>query len=237
MKIIMTVLDGGSNPIYDSMRHYWDLYRKTREPTVFVYFLKFSLDKTLFIEDPKYYMEESTSTLYQYGEETVIPGILDKTQGAIEYFCKNTDFEYFYRTNMSSMFDFDTMIDYLENNPMDYGGKMENAFDEYEFASGSGYVLSRHACSLFLDHYGEMEREHDLFDDVATGKIMQKYVKMTYIPRITFSYTEDPEILDLLENDYREIYHYRCHSDENHYKTLHYMMKIYNKIYGSISTV
>jgi hypothetical protein len=76
-----------------------------------------------------------------------------------------------------------------------------------------------------------MEREHDLFDDVATGKIMQKYVKMTYIPRITFSYTEDPEILDLLENDYREIYHYRCHSDENHYKTLHYMMKIYNKIY------
>ena len=26
-----------------------------------------------------------------------------------------------------------------------------------------------------------MEREHDLFDDVATGKIMQKYVKMNHI--------------------------------------------------------
>ena len=67
---------------------------------------------------------------------------------------------------------------------------------------------------------------------VILNKIMQKYVPMTYIPRVTFSYTEDPDILDLLENDYREIYHYRCHSDENHTKTIYYMEKIYKKIYG-----
>jgi hypothetical protein len=225
----MCVLDGGSNPAYAEMRKMWDLYRKTREPNVSVYFLKFT------DQEGAPFLDKSNATLYQHGKESLIPGVLEKTKGAIEYFCKNTEFDYFYRTNISSVFDFDTMLEYLENNPVDYAGKLENAFDEYEFASGSGYVLSRRACDIFLEHYGEMESQHDLFDDVATGKIMQKYVKMSYIPRVTFSYTEDPEILDLLENDYREIYHYRCHSDEHHQKTVYYMRKIYNKIYGSVS--
>lgn len=227
----MTVLDGGTNPIYNEMRHYWNLYRKTREPHVYVYFLIYSLDKTLFQNEEPYYLDESTATLYQYGEETVIPGILEKTRGAINFFCKTTEFDYFYRTNLSSVFDFDVMLEYLENNPTEYGGRLENAFDEYQFASGSGYVLSRSACDVFLNHYDEMKSDTTLFDDVAVGKIMQKYVKMTFIPRVTFSYTDDPDILNILENDFRSIYHYRCLSDGQHLKTIYYMMKIYNKIY------
>lgn len=234
MKVIMCVLDGGSNPVYAEMRKVWDLYRKTREPNVFVYFLRFSNDETKFANGSLYYLDETTATLYKYGEESLIPGVLEKTKGAIEYFCNTApDFDYFYRTNLSSVFDFEEMLKYLENNPVDYGGMFENAFDEWVFPSGSGYVLSRRACDIFLTHYDEMIREHDLFDDVVTGKVMQKYVKMSYIPRITFSYIEDPEILDLLDNDYREIYHYRCHSDELHQKTLYYMMKIYHKIKGT----
>lgn len=134
------------------------------------------------------YLDTATATLYQPGEESLIPGVLEKTKGAIEYFCKTMEFDYLYRTNLSSVFDMDKMLEYLENNPVDYAGKLENAFDEYEFVSGSGYVLSRRACGVFLDHYEEIACQHDLFDDVATGKIMQKYVKMSYIPRVTFSY-------------------------------------------------
>jgi hypothetical protein len=231
-KVIMAVLDGGSNPIYDEMRAIWNLYRKCREPNVYVYFLKYSNDKLP--NDQKYYMVESTATLYQYGEESVIPGILEKTRGAIEYFCETTDFDYFYRTNMSSLFDFDTMLEYLENNPTDYGGKLENAFYQYEFASGSGYVLSRSACDIFLNQFDQMLSDPTLFDDVAVGKIMQKYVKMTYIPRVNFSQTDDQDVLDILENDFREIYHYRCHSDGQHTKTVFYMQKMFNKIYKGV---
>ena len=39
MKVIMCVLDGGSNPTYLEMRKIWDLYRETREPRVSVYFV------------------------------------------------------------------------------------------------------------------------------------------------------------------------------------------------------
>lgn len=232
MKVIMTVLDGGSNPHYTKMKEIWNLFRKCREPNVYVYFLRYSDDKSLFPNGEKYYLDELTATLYQYGVETVIPGILDKTHGAIEYFCTTCDFDYFYRTNMSSIFDFDVMLDYLDKNATEYGGKLENAFDQYLFASGSGYVLSRSACDTFLEHYDEMLSDPTLFDDVAVGKIMQRYVKMSYIPRVTFSHTEDPDILDILENDFREIYHYRCLSDDQHTKTIFYMQKIYKKIYG-----
>jgi hypothetical protein len=135
---------------------------------------------------------------------------------------------------MSSLFDFDTMLEYLENNPTDYGGKLENAFYQYEFASGSGYVLSRSACDIFLNQFDQMLSDPTLFDDVAVGKIMQKYVKMTYIPRVNFSQTDDQDVLDILENDFREIYHYRCHSDGQHTKTVFYMQKMFNKIYKGV---
>jgi hypothetical protein len=233
MKIIMTVLDGGSNPLYTEMREIWNLFRKCGEPNVYVYFLRYSDDKTLFPKDEKYYLDEATATLYQYGVETVIPGILEKTRGAMEYFCTTCDFDYFYRTNLSSIFDFDTMLEYLEKNPTEYGGKLENAFDQYWFASGSGYVLSRSACDTFLEHYDEMLSDLTLFDDVTVGKIMQKYVKMSYIPRVTFSYTDDPDILNILEDNFKEIYHYRCLSDSEHIKTIYYMQQIYKKIYLS----
>ena len=233
LKVIMTVLDGGSNSIYDQMREIWNLYRKCREPNVYVYFLKYSDNASLFPDNQKYYMDEPNATLYQYGVETVIPGILEKTRGAIEYFCETTEFDYFYRTNLSSVFDFDTMLEYLENNPTEYGGRLENAFDQYQFASGSGYVLSRSSCDIFLNHFDEMLSDTTLFDDVAVGKIMQKYVNMTFIPRVNFAYTDDPDILNILENDFKGIYHYRCLSDSEHTKTIFYMQKIYTKIRGT----
>ncbi len=228
MRIIMAVLDGGSNPEYNKMRDIWMNYtntiKYTNHNTIELVFLRASPLVNECIYDA------STQTLWTPGEETVMPGILNKTKEAIQYYMCQGHFDYFYRTNLSSLFDYDVMIKYLQENPMDYGGKLENAFDEWEFASGAGFVLSYHGCQVFLEHFSEMDAEHDLLDDVAIGKIMQKYVAMTYIPRITFSYTEDPDVLDILTNDYRDIFHYRCHSDDEHKKTIEYMEKIVKKI-------
>ncbi len=221
MRIIMAVLDGGSNPEYNKMRDIWIKHKPL--PNIDVVFLR----ATPLVNNCIY--DASTQTLWTPGEESVLPGILHKTKEAIAYFM-HSEFDYFYRTNLSSLFDYHVMIKWLQNNPVDYGGCMENAFDEWEFASGAGILLSRKGCEILLEHYESMALEHDLLDDVVIGKVMQKYVKPIHIPRVTFSYTEDPEILELLTNDYREIYHYRCHSDENHAKTVEYMENIYNKI-------
>ncbi len=218
----MAVLDGGSNPEYNKMRDIWIKHKpNVTNAIIDVVFIRASPIISSSIYD------ETTQTLWTPGEESVMPGILHKTYEAIKYFKK---FDYFYRTNLSSLFDYKAMVQWIQSNPLDYGGKLENAFDEWEFASGAGIVMSYKACQIFLDHYDEMASEYDLMDDVAIGKVMQKYVQMTDIPRITLSYVEDSDILDILTNDYREIFHYRCHSDDQHTKTVEYMEKIYNKI-------
>lgn len=216
----MAVLDGGSNPEYNKMREIW---LQTITNNVQIVFLRAS---PLIVETT---YDPATKTLWTPGEESVMPGILEKTYQAIKYYTQS-NFDYFIRTNLSSLFDYKVMINWLRENPLDYGGKLENAFDEWEFASGAGIYLSQKGCQVFLEHYEEMAQEYDLLDDVAIGKVMQKYIPMTYVPRITFSYSEDPDILDLLTNDYREIFHYRCHSDDQHLKTVEYMKLISKKI-------
>lgn len=222
MRIIFAVIDGGSNPEYNKMRDIWLKYKQ--DVGVEVIFLRASplIVKTTY--------DNNTSTLWAPGEESLMPGVLHKTHEAIKYIMNKGVFDYFVRTNLSSLFDYNIMVKWLRQNPMDYGGKLENAFDEWMFASGSGMILSWKGCHIFLEHYPEMAQEYDMPDDVVIGKVMQKYVSVTDVPRITFSYCEDPEILDLLTNDYREIFHYRCHSDEQHIKTVEYMELIYKKI-------
>lgn len=223
MRIIFAVIDGGSNPEYNKMRDIWLNYK--HEVGTEVIFLRSSplIVKTIY--------DTNTSTLWAPGEESLMPGVLHKTHEAIKYLTSEFGvFDYFVRTNLSSLFDYNVMVKWLRQNPLDYGGKLENAFDEWEFASGSGIYLSWKGCETFLEHFPEMAQEYDLPEDVVIGKVMQKYVSMTYVPRITFSYCEDPEILELLTNDYREIFHYRCHSDEQHVKTVEYMELIYKKI-------
>ena len=223
MRILFLVLDGGSNPEYNKMRDIWLKYMQIVNAEVV--FLRASPLVTECIYD------DATKTLWTPGEESVMPGILHKTHEAIKYFINKCEiFDYIIRTNLSSLFDYKVMVQWLHQNPLDYGGKLENAFDEWEFASGAGIYLSRKGCQIFIEHFDEMAQEYDLLDDVAIGKVMQKHVPMTYVPRITFSYSEDPEILDLLTNDYRDIFHYRCHSDDQHLKTVEYMELIYKKI-------
>ncbi len=227
MRIIMAVLDGGSNPEYNKMRDIWS--RLNLPDNIEIVFLRAS---PLIVETT---YDPATKTLWTPGEESIMPGILEKTHQAIKYYTTTSTFDYFIRTNLSSLFDYKVMVQWLHQNPLDYGGKLENAFDEWEFASGAGIYLSRKGCQVFVEHFKEMEQEYDLLDDVVIGKVMQKYVPMTYVPRITFSYSEDPEILDLLTNDYKEIFHYRCHSDDQHLKTVEYMKLICKKlVYESV---
>lgn len=223
MRIIFAVIDGGSNPEYNKMRDIWLKYKQ--DVGAEVIFLRASplIVKTTY--------DSSTSTLWAPGEESLMPGVLHKTHEAIKYLTSEFGvFDYFVRTNLSSLFDYDVMVKWLQENPLDYGGKLENAFDEWMFASGSGMILSWKGCQIFLEHFPEMAQEYDMPEDVVIGKVMQNYVSVADVPRITFSYCEDPEILDLLTNDYRDIFHYRCHSDDQHIKTVEYMELIYKKI-------
>jgi hypothetical protein len=125
--------------------------------------------------------DREAMTIYVKGEETYIPGILNKTIEAIRAIGLNYDFVW--RTNLSSVLDFDGLIRYCNgvsrshdvlqmsrhsvhkhdvlyesNKKVLYAGyiglaPIEAEFDSHiRFASGSGFLLSREAVQYLLDN-------------------------------------------------------------------------------------
>ena len=117
--------------------------------------------------------DRDAMTIYVKGEETYIPGILNKTIEAIRAI--GLDYDFVWRTNLSSVLDFDGLIRYCNSVQMSrhsvhkhdvlYGSNkkvlyagyiglapIEAEFDSHiRFASGSGFLLSREAVQYLLD--------------------------------------------------------------------------------------
>jgi hypothetical protein len=116
--------------------------------------------------------DQDAMTIYVKGEETYIPGILNKTIEAIRAI--GLDYDFVWRTNLSSVLDFDGLIRYCNgavkqreahqhrvldesNKKVLYAGyiglaPIEAEFDSHiRFASGSGFLLAREAVEYLLD--------------------------------------------------------------------------------------
>jgi len=122
--------------------------------------------------------DRDAMTIYIKGEETYIPGILNKTIEAIRAI--GLDYDFVWRTNLSSVLDFDGLIRYcngvveqrevskhsvsshrvLHHREVLYAGyigwtenlELEADVDSYiRFASGAGFLLSREAVQYLLD--------------------------------------------------------------------------------------
>jgi hypothetical protein len=114
--------------------------------------------------------DREAMTIYVKGEETYIPGILNKTIEAIRAI--GLDYDFVWRTNLSSVLDFDGLIRYCNsiddrvskhrvlyesNKKVLYAGYIGLAPIEAEvdshirFASGSGFLLAREAVQYLLD--------------------------------------------------------------------------------------
>src|SRR5204862_4752519 len=87
------------------------------------YLKKIGVDHYFYCFDPK--IDEDfkivDDIIYFKGEESFIPGILDKTLKVFEMF-KNSDYNYIVRSNISAIINFKFLKNYLYYNPMDYGG-------------------------------------------------------------------------------------------------------------------
>ena len=174
--------------------------------------------------------DEDNNTLYVKYEESYIPGILYKTIKAFDYICKNFEFDYIFRTNMSSVIDLDKMYTYISNNKLQYGGVLGNAYG-IKFSSGCGFFISKDTCILLL-----MNNEiipYNIIDDVAIGYTLTKFVEITEIPR-TDIILNSPELLKPYNEFDKDIFHFRCKQEPNA-ETVIVQKIILNKIYPELN--
>jgi hypothetical protein len=166
--------------LYSRSFAYDEMYKITRE-----YYKRFDNVLTLYYlfseSDREPYIEEDI--LYLPGNETYIPGILDKTMTAFSYIWKNyPNYDYYIRTNISTIVDINQFLKRVEREPIEYGGFViclpdgyrdpvsgidDNRFVGTTYATGTLIIFSNNLFKRIIDHSHQVDRT--VIDDVAIG--------------------------------------------------------------------
>ena len=185
--------------LYSNDKEYDTMYDITKK-----YYSKFSNVKTIyykFNQDLTNNYELKDDILHIKGNETYIPGILDKTIKAFQYIENNYHFEYVIRSNISTIVDFDLLTEYLQGIPIQYGGGLKNMIsgdknhpdlEKLIYASGTSIIFSKSTLKEFLNK--KQHIREDLIDDVSIGVLMRDhlyYVQQHYIPENRFIFIPD----------------------------------------------
>jgi hypothetical protein len=212
VKTLVLIISDDSNDTYKKNRDVWRLYMKIN-PNFDCFFLTAKSD----IIEP--YIENDT--LYVPGIESLIPGIIEKTIQAI-YFFKDSNYDYILRTNLSSVFNFNSLENILISSPrenfyfgVDIGGGA---------GSGAGIIMSKDVYTLLLN----TNQYTDLFkygnDDENIGIIMRhNKIPLTVATRI--------DIEKDIHNYEQNAYHYRCKQLNSRFNEASIMKTLVNKIY------
>jgi len=214
MKIIVLIIASDTD-YYNNMKEVWKTYMNIH-PNFTTFFIcnQPDIPEDIIVKE---------NTIYIKDNESYIPGILNKTIKSFEYCLNNFEFDYIYRTNLSSFIDFYKAYDYLDKIKFNYGGCGIGYHEKTYFASGCGFILSREGVKTLVDNKNLLD--YNIYDDVAIGKLLTKYYNIISLPRVDITNTND----ERLYNDVNT-FHYRCKCEVFH-DTIIIFNKLKEKIY------
>ena len=220
MNIIILIIANDDNESYIEMQQIWRKYMNNHS-NIKSYFIKNKIDIN---EDIIVNQEENT--IYVKNNENLIPGILQKTIKSFEYCLQKFEFDYIYRTNLSSFIDLNKAYHFLENNKVDYGSCCLDIHIDLHFASGCGFILSKKMVNILINNQNLIN--YKIIDDVAIGELLID--KLNY-NIFNISRYDVQNINDIIFNNDTHIFHFRCKSDDKHINTISYLNKMFTKIY------
>lgn len=204
MKTVILVIASTNTPLYiHYIKTYWTTlidYTNYKKPDIDV-FLLFNGDT-----DEKYYKHIRNNVIIDTNKTTRSPGILQKTIYAFEKI--QHKYDVFFRTNLSSIINIDSLEKYITNNKVIYSGgiiwhnalreniKEYNLIDDITeldsypgntFISGSGFLLNRDEVRNLIKQKNKIR--FDIVDDVSIGLMMLKYQDIPHFTEIIISGT------------------------------------------------
>jgi hypothetical protein len=142
----------------------------------------------------------SGDTIFVRGKECICPGILYKTRAAMDYLLTHECFDYLLRSNLSSFFNVESLLNFLIDKPRTNAMFGQLMFER--FLSGSGYIMTPDIIRRFLDwDYSEEVNPMRMYDDDIVGKFMMLY----NIPRFTWT------MKDAKDLNIQDAIQIRCH--------------------------
>jgi hypothetical protein len=233
MKFLVLIIANDCVEMYVKMQELWRKYMHSH-PHFKCYFIKFSptLDKDVVIDN---------DTIYFKGSESVIPGIITKSVLSLKYSLENFEFDYIYRTNLTSVVDFNKayyiLTRYKNKYKFEYSGFGISYFADgtFEYADGCAMILSKKTCKEII-HFRDFI-DYGLQDDCAIGQLLT--LKLGYsienIGKYRYDIGDINECIHTLKNapNYNYVFHFRCKKYEDYTNTLYFMDYMINLIYFS----
>ena len=201
MTIILNLIVYNPQFEYNEMKNIIIKYLEIRKIKYFFYYYDNNITEEYIIEN---------NILKIKGQETFLPGILEKTIKAFEIVTKdlNIHYDYLLRTNISTIVDIEKLENYLNLNNVEYAGGhtwelnwldpksgiIDNRYFGLNFISGTAIIISYDNIKLLINNKNELNRE--LIDDVSIGLFFQKNnIKLTNIGNFTFEFSNDESII------------------------------------------
>ena len=216
MNIIVLIIDSYDLELYNELRILWKLYMNLN-----------SSIKCFFLyghEHLDVQVKEEQNSLTVNVKDSLQPGIYEKTSLALNYLINtypNTN--YFIRTNISSFWVWDILLEFLKNKPTQHYISSPNN----DFPSGCGMIMTKDIAQLWANSYNSDYKNIHL-DDVAFGYILQnnsidisigyRYDIFELFSRnLLFEYTKYMNnyekiyamLIDIIENISENTYHIR----------------------------
>lgn len=162
MKVLNLIISDNSSDIYIKLKEQWRRYMNAH-PDVTSYFLE--CDST----SQEVYKRDDT--IYVPTEECLVPGIFIKTQKGILFGIQEyTGYDYIIRTNLSSFWIWNRVIQYLESKPRtNFVSSIPGEYYGLLFPSGCGMILSIDVATLIANHIGDI---NSLADDLIIGQVL-----------------------------------------------------------------
>ena len=144
--------------------------------------------------------------LYIKGDDTFLPGILEKTIKAFEYFnLEYTNFDYIIRSNISTIVNFHLLNKELKLNQYDYAGHklnlqwldypcgiIDKTYFNTNYIWGICIVFSKKAFQKILENKSYLKM--NIIDDVSIGILFKEYIPeyiIKHIPNSVFNNSTD----------------------------------------------
>lgn len=213
--------------LYSEQSDYIDMYHQTRE-----FYLSNGIDTIYYLHDPtlstEYHYDSNTNLLRIRGEETYVPGILQKTIKAFRYAIYYLpQYDYIFRTNISTVVDFRRLIPLLEQSPIEFGcgkihqiqpgwrdvrgGITDERYHGIRYPFGTCIIFSGKLLKRVLEKIDNIN--YTLIDDVSIGQFMLNYfsdVKLKEFDSVFVHMEYEPEI----EKKYKQFMIYRHRHDD-----------------------
>lgn len=216
MKVLVLIISSDTCPVYAQHRKIWSSYMNTN-PDVSCYFIQYR-NGPIKIEN---------NTLWLPGVES-FKNIITKTLDSIEYFLNKDKYDFIVRTNMSSFWNFNALLKFLETIPNKniYSG-IVTQYGNISYASGAGFIITTDIAKLLLESRAVAESVK-IIDDVDIGYTMAK-LNIPIYPARRINFLSRSDYLNYKIN--YDDYHYRIKIDSSRNDEIPIMNDLYQLIY------